>query len=523
MQVRIFDTTLRDGMQREGVSLSVSEKIRIAHLLDSLGVAYIEAGFPASNPKDVELFERLADEDLTAAVTAFTMTRRRGLAPEADPSLTVVAESWVPTACIVGKTWDLHLEKVVRVSRDENLELIGDSVAFLVAAGKEVVYDAEHFFDAYRSDRGYAIACVLAAAEAGAANVTLCDTNGATLPDEVAPAVAEVRRALDPGVELGIHTHDDAGCGVANAIAAVRAGARLVQGTLNGYGERCGNANLVSIIPSLQLKLGYEVVAEEALQRLTGIAHEAAEICNLQPDPHAPYVGRSAFAHKGGLHVAGVEKDPRTFEHIDPERVGNARGIVVSELSGRHTIIDKAAALGLELDAAATGRALDRLKELEHRGYAYEAADASFELLLRQEAGELEPLFVLESLRVIVEKRADGETATEAVLKLWIGTDRHVATGEGNGPVHALDAALRSALGEHYPEIRPLELSNYKVRILDSHAGTGAVTRVILDMQDGHEEWSTVGVSPNIIEASWEALVESLLYGLRVRSASLAT
>ena len=523
MQVRIFDTTLRDGMQREGVSLSVSEKIRIAHLLDGLGVSYLEAGFPASNPKDIELFERLAEEDLSTSVTAFTMTRRRGLAPEDDPSLTVVAESWVPTVSIVGKTWDLHLEKVVRVSRDENLELISDSVAYLRASGKEVIYDAEHFFDAYRTDSSYAIACVIAAAAAGATNVTLCDTNGATLPDAVGRAVAHVRRELDSAVELGIHTHDDAGCGVANSLAAVQAGVRLVQGTLNGYGERCGNANLVSIIPSLQLKLGYDVVSEASLRRLVSVAHETAEVCNLQPDPHAPYVGRSAFAHKGGLHVAGVEKDPLTFEHIDPTLVGNARVVVVSELSGRHTITDKAAELGLDLDAPAAARALTRLKDLEHRGYAYEAADASFELLLRHEAGEIEPLFTLESLRVIIEKRAEGQIETEAVLKLWIGSERFVSTGEGNGPVHALDAALRAALAEHYPAILPLELSNFKVRILDSNAGTAAVTRVILDMQDGHDEWSTVGVSPNIIEASWQALVESLLYGLRVRATALTT
>jgi 2-isopropylmalate synthase len=516
--VRIYDTTLRDGMQMEGISLSVPEKLQVALALDRLGVAYIEAGFPASNPKDSELFERLAAEILEhARVAAFGMTRRRGIAAAEDEALQILAACFAPVVTLVGKTWDLHLEKVVRVSRDENLEMIADSVAFLVGAGKEVIYDAEHFFDGFRSDAGYALACAEAAAGAGAANVTLCDTNGATLPSAVRVATEQISSRLDGRAEVGIHTHNDAECAVANSLAAVEAGAGLVQGTLNGYGERCGNANLIAIIPSLQLKLGYPCVPEDRLRLLTQISHEVAEICNLQPDPHAAYVGRSAFAHKGGMHVAGVQADARTFEHIEPGLVGNARNVLVSELSGKGTVREKAAEFGVDLDAAGTERALERLKSLEHRGYAFEAADASFELLLRDEAGQIEPLFALETLRVITEKRADGRVETEATIKLRVRGERVVSTAEGNGPVNALDAALRAALTRHYPELARLQLANYKVRILNPHTGTGAVTRVILDTTDGHDEWATVGVSANIIEASWEALVESLTYGLRLR------
>jgi 2-isopropylmalate synthase len=517
-RVLIYDTTLRDGMQREGISLSVGEKLQVAHLLDQLGCAYIEGGFPASNPKDWELFEQLERESFTSArVAAFGMTRRKDARAEDDEALRVLVECFAPVITLVGKTWDLHLDKVVRVTREENLAMIGDSVRFCVAQGKEVIYDAEHFFDGYRADRDYAVRCLETAAEAGASNVTMCDTNGATLPSQVAAAVADVAAALGDRVALGIHTHNDAECAVANSVAAVEAGARLVQGTLNGYGERCGNANLVAIIPSLELKLGYACIGADRLGRLSQVSHEAAEICNLQPDAHAAYVGRCAFAHKGGMHVAGMQADVRSFEHLDPALVGNSRTVLVSELSGRGTVREKAAEFGVDLDQPAVDRALERLKVLEHRGYAFEAADASFELLLRTEAGEIEPLFSLETLRVITEKRADGRVETEATIKLRVRGERVVQTAEGNGPVNALDAALRGALTRHYPELGRLELANYKVRILNPHSGTGAVTRVILDTTDGHSEWATVGVSANIIEASWEALVESLTYGVRLR------
>ena len=509
----VYDTTLRDGMQGEGMALSVEEKLRVAHLLDDLGVHMIEAGFPASNPKEAELFSLLEHEGLRGEVAAFGTTRRRGVAARDDPALRALADSFAPVCTLVGKTWSLHLEKVVRVDREENLRMIEDSVAFLAAAGKTVVYDAEHFFDGWADDPAYALRCLRAAAEAGAAYVTLCDTNGASLPHAVEAATAAVGAEL-PGVGIGIHCHDDAGVGVANSLAGVRAGATMVQGTMNGYGERCGNANLVSVIPNLQLKMGHDVVAPERLEKLTEVAHFVDELLNLVPDPNQPYVGKNAFAHKGGLHVAGVRADASTFEHVEPELVGNARELLISELSGRGTAAEKAAAAGLSVDDAAAARIVDRVKELEHAGYHFEAADGSFDLLMRRESGEYEPLFTLESWRVIVEKRADGKVETEATIKIWVDGERYVRTAEGNGPVNALDRALRAAIGETYPHLRDIELTNFKVRILDESKGTGAITRVLLDAGDGVESWGSIGVSENIIEASWEALVDSLEAGM---------
>ena len=506
--VVVYDTTLRDGMQGEGMSLSVEEKVRVARILDELGVAMIEAGFPTSNPKELELFERLEEAGLNADVCAFGMTRRRGVSAEEDAALRVLAESWTPVSTIVGKTWGLHLEKVVRVDRDENLKMIAESVAFLVASGKRVVYDAEHFFDGFRDDAGYAVECLRAASDAGAEWLTLCDTNGASLPHEVAAAVRAVRAAL-PAAALGIHTHNDAECAVANSLAAVAEGARMVQGTMNGYGERCGNANLVSIVPSLQLKLGFTCLP--SLEGLTEASHLVAEMLNLPPDPNQAYVGKNAFAHKGGMHVAGVNADPSTFEHIDPAVVGNSREVLVSELSGKGTVIAHA---GGALDDAVAARVVERVKELEHRGFQFEAADGSFELLIRRETGEYEPLFRLESWRVIAEKRADGRVETEATVKLWVGDKRYVRTAEGNGPVHALDRALRAAIGERLPHLRDIKLVNYKVRILDEWKATGATTRVLLDASDGTSTWGAIGVHENVIGASWDALVDSLEAGM---------
>ncbi len=509
--IQLYDTTLRDGMQGEGMSLSAEEKVRLAHKLDQLGIDMIEAGFPASNPKELELFERLAAETFEhAEVAAFGMTRRRDVSAGADPGLRILADGFTPVCTLVGKTWRLHLDKVVRVDPEENLAMIADSVAFLAATGKRVVYDAEHFFDGYADDSEYALRCLRAAAEAGAETVVCCDTNGGTLPGRVAAAMADVVAAVADGVRVGIHCHDDAGCAVANTLAAVEAGATHVQGTLNGYGERCGNANLVTVIPNLQLKLGYGCLDDERLSRLTEVAHFADELLNFPPDPDQPYVGRNAFAHKGGMHVAGVNVDPATFEHVEPERVGNSRQVLVSELSGKGTVRSAAAAAGLDLDEAAAQRVVDRVKDLEHRGYHYEAADGSFELLLRKETGEYEPLFRLESWRAIVEKRADGKVETEATVKIWVDGERYVRTAEGNGPVNALDRALRSAITEIYPQLEDIELVNFKVRILDEDKGTGAVTRVLLDASDGQEVWGSIGVSENVIEASWEALVDSL-------------
>ena len=521
-QVRLYDTTLRDGMGGRGMSLSVGEKLSVVRALDALGVQFIEAGFPSSNPKEAELFERLAELELAnATLAAFGMTRRRGVEAADDEALIALADSFAPVVCLVGKSSPLHVEKVIRVSREENLAMLADSIAFLRARGKRAVFDAEHFFDGYREDPSYALECVRAAAAAGAENVTLCDTNGGSLPGFVAEATAVVVEALDGAVEVGIHTHNDAECAVANSLAAVEAGARLVQGCVNGYGERCGNANLATILPALQLKMGFEVVGDEQLAALTRTAHYMDEICNLVPDGDRPYVGRNAFAHKAGMHAAGVAADASTFEHLDPELVGNDRDILPSELSGRATIRSQAEQAGLELDDATAARAVERLKEREHAGFHYEAAPASFELLLRQESGAYRPLFVLESYRVVTERRAGGEVETEATIKVEVDGKRYLRVAEGNGPVNALDRALRGAIVDRYPHLAEIELTNYKVRILDQDHGTGAVTRVILDSADGEREWGTTGVSENIIEASWQALVDSLEYAFQPRSAEL--
>jgi 2-isopropylmalate synthase len=519
--VHLYDTTLRDGMQGQGMSLSAAEKVRVVRALDRLGVGFIEAGFPSSNPKEQELFRLLGDVELeNAALCAFGMTRRRGIAASDDEGLRALGSCTAAVCTLVGKTWGLHLEKVTKVTREENLAMIVDSVAFCRAEGKRVVYDAEHFFDGWRDDSAYALECLRAAVTGGAENVTLCDTNGASLPGEVAAVTASVVAELGERVEVGIHAHNDAECGVANSLAAIEAGARMVQGTINGVGERCGNANLVSILPALQLKLGFDCVPEDRMRLLTETAHFLDEICNLSPDPDQPYVGRNAFAHKGGMHVAGVQADARTFEHLDPELVGNSRDVLISELSGKGSVLSRAERAGIELDADAAKRAVEHVKEREHRGYHYEAADASFELMLRRESGDYQPLFRLESFRVITEKRADGRVETEATIKVWVGGNRLVRTAEGNGPVNALDNALRLAITELHPHLADIELVNYKVRILDENLGTGAVTRVLLDSSDGQAEWGTIGVSENIIEASWEALVESLEYAFQPRNAA---
>jgi 2-isopropylmalate synthase len=506
-------------MQGEGMSLSVDEKIRVAHALDALGIHFIEAGFPASNPKEEALFDLLSRESFeTSTIVAFGMTRRRDRAAEQDEGLRILANSFAPVCTLVGKTWSLHLEKVTQVDPEENLRMIADSVAFLAGQGKRVVYDAEHFFDAFREDPDYALRCLRAAAEAGVENVTLCDTNGSSLPAEISAATLRVVAEFGGSVQVGIHTHDDAGCGVANSLVAVEAGARLVQGTMNGYGERCGNANLISILPALELKLGMESIGRERLERLTETAHLVDELCNVTPNPNQPYVGANAFAHKGGMHVAGVNRDARTFEHVAPTEVGADRRVLVSELSGKGTVQARA-----DVDDPTATRVIDRVKELESRGYQFEAADGSFDLLIRKETGEYGPLFRLESWRAIVEKREDGRVETEATIKIWVDGERYVRTAEGNGPVNALDKALRAAIGERYPHLRDMELVNFKVRILDERKGTGAVTRVLLDTTDGQDTWGSIGVSENIIEASWEALVDSLEAGMLPSRTQTAT
>jgi 2-isopropylmalate synthase len=511
-QIELYDATLRDGMGGGGLTLTADEKVRLVHRLDDLGVQLVEAGFPSSNPKEAELFSLLEREPLAnATIAAFGMTRRRGVKASEDAGLRILAECFAPVTTIVGKTWTLHVEKVVRVSREENLAMIAESVAFLVSRGKRVIFDAEHVFDGLRADRDYAIACLRAAAGAGAERLALCDTNGPSLPSEVFAAVTDVVREL-PGVALGIHCHDDGGCAVANSLMAVEAGATQIQGTINGIGERTGNANLITIIANLQLKLGRRVVSDEQLRRLTDTAHFADELLNRQPDASQPYVGKHAFAHKAGLHAAGIRADATTFEHIDPALVGNSRDLLVSELSGKGTVADKAERAGLELDDGAAARVLERMKAMEHDGYQFEAADGSFELLLRKEAGEYEPLFELEAWRVIVDQSADGHVETEATIRIRVDDERYVRTTRGNGPVHALDAALRAVLTEAHPHLADTWLSNFKVRILDETKGSDAKIRVLIDATDGTDTWGSIGVSTNLIAASWTALVDSLEY-----------
>jgi 2-isopropylmalate synthase len=527
--IQLYDATLRDGMGGGGMTLTAAEKVRVVHALDALGVHMIEAGFPASNPKELELFGLLEREPLQSAeIVAFGMTRRRGVDAAEDEGLRVLVESFVPVCTLVGKSSALQAETVLKVSREENLDMIGESIAHLVAHGKRVLFDAEHFFDGIEEDVGYTLACVRVAVDAGAERVVLCDTNGGSLPLDVREAVIAVREQV-PDVVLGIHTHDDTGCAVANTLVAVEAGATQAQGTINGIGERTGNANLVTIAADLQLTMGYEVLAPERLARLTETAHFVDELLNRTPNPAQPYVGKHAFAHKAGLHAAGVRESSVAFEHVNPALVGNRSDVLISELSGRATIAEKARAAGIAADEEFTRRVVERVKELEHKGFQFEAADGSFELLMRREAGGeegegYEPLFRLESWRVIVEKQADGRATTEATIKIWVGGERYVRTAEGNGPVHALDRALRDAIGEIHPHLKDIDLVNFKVRILDETKGTGAVTRVLIDASDGRDVWGSIGVSENLIAASWDALVDSLEFGMRGgKSSSVAT
>ncbi|MHB1390218.1 MAG: citramalate synthase [Thermoleophilia bacterium] len=522
-RIEIYDTTLRDGMQREGMSVSVDEKVQIALRLDRLGVHYIEGGFPGSNPKDVEFYQKMSHQKLRSAkLAAFGMTHKRGSRAHHDPLLKELLKVDTPVATIVGKSWKLHTQKVLRVGLEENLKMIGDTVRFLVRRGREVFYDAEHFFDGWRDDSEYAMATLKTALDAGATRLVLCDTNGATLPGEAAEVVRRVVEAFK--VPVGIHAHNDADCAVAVTLMAVQAGATQVQGTVNGYGERCGNANLISVIPALKLKMGRDCVSDRRLKELKETSNYVAEICNVSPETHQPYVGENAFAHKGGLHVSAALRDARTFEHVDPALVGNQQRILVSELAGRATLVKKAAEMGIDLDRDkdTLNRLLKRLKEKEHQGYHYEVADASLELFLKRELGLHKPIIELDNFRVIVQKRKRAVISeAKIVLKGKPGQELTIAFSEGNGPVNALDVALRQLLPERFPklaaELSRIHLVNYKVRILNENQGTGAVTRVLLDSSDGLDSWGTIGVSENIIEASWEALVDGIEYGLTKR------
>ena len=504
----LYDTTLRDGTQREGLSFSVDDKLKIARRLDELGIQYIEGGWPGSNPKDAEFFRRVRQEPLQRAkVAAFGMTRRAGARCDDDANLAALLQAETPVVTLVGKTSTLHVERVLETSRDENLCMIADSVAFFRARGKEVIYDAEHFFDGYRLDPSYAVATLSAAAEAGAHCIVLCDTNGGELPDVVGQRVRDVRAQLD--TPLGIHPHNDSALAVANALAAVRAGCVHVQGTINGYGERCGNLDLVALVATLQLKLGYEVLPPDQLRRLTDVAHFVAAVANLNPDAHAPYVGTSAFAHKGGIHVAAVAKLPESYQHIDPALVGNEMRVVVSELSGRQNVRLRAGDMGLgarDSDA----EILRRVKELEFQGHQFEAADGSFEMLVRRSAPDYQPPFELLGFTVIVEGRSEGPTTAQAMVQLRVDGEVIHTAAEGAGPVNALDCAVRKALLPRYPELADVHLVDYKVRIVDQHLGTAAKPRVLVESARGQERWSTMGCSENIIEASWQALRDGL-------------
>jgi 2-isopropylmalate synthase len=508
MQISLFDTTLRDGTQSEGLSFSVEDKIKIARLLDGFGVRYIEGGYPGANPKDEEFFRRASELKLKQArLTAFGSTRRTGSTAANDANLQALVRAGTPAVAIFGKTWLLHVTDVLKTTPEENLAIIADSVSFLKQHGHEVIFDAEHFFDGFRADRSYALAAVHAAAQAGADWIALCDTNGGNLPSTVAEIVREAKKVLT--VPLGIHAHNDSDLAVANSLAAVEAGCTMVQGTLNGWGERCGNANLMSVIPALQLKMGLRCIPEENMERLTEVSRTASEIANLRPRAHAPYVGSSAFAHKAGAHVAAVAKSPVTFEHIPPEKVGNDRRIVVSELSGRGNIRVRAAELGVEL----RGNEADlvaRIKELENQGYQFEAADGSLELMLRRtQPGYSEPFEVLDVV-VISQRRSGSDMFIEATVKIKVGDEVSHVVAEGSGPVDAMDRAFHKALDHHFPILRQIHLCDFKVRILDPESATAAVTRVLVESSLGSDRWSTIGVSQNIIEASCEALKDAL-------------
>jgi 2-isopropylmalate synthase len=508
MQIALFDTTLRDGTQSEGLSLSVEDKIKIARLLDGFGVRYIEGGYPGANPKDEEFFRRASELKLKQArLTAFGSTRRTGSTAATDSNLQALVKAGTPAVAIFGKTWLLHVTDVLKTTPEDNLAMIADSVSFLKQNGREVIFDAEHFFDGFRADRDYALAAVQAAARAGADWIVFCDTNGGNLPSTVAGIVREANKALS--APLGIHAHNDSDLAVANSLAAVEAGCTMVHGTINGWGERCGNANLMSVIPALQLKMGLSCIPEENMERLTEVSRTASEIANLRPRAHAPYVGASAFAHKAGAHVAAVAKSPVTFEHIPPEMVGNDRRIVVSELSGRGNIRVRAAELGVEL----RGNEADlvaRIKELENQGYQFEAADGSLELMLRRtQPGYSEPFEVLDVV-VISQRRSSSDMFVEATVKLKVGDEISHVVAEGSGPVDAMDHAFHKALDQHFPILRQIHLCDFKVRILDPESATAAITRVLVESSLGSDRWSTIGVSQNIIEASCEALKDAL-------------
>jgi 2-isopropylmalate synthase len=510
--VDVFDTTLRDGSQQEGLSLTVDDKLKVAEQLDHLGVTFIEGGWPGANPKDEEFFARApAELSLSrATLVAFGSTRRAGVRAEDDDTLRHLVDAQTEAVCIVAKASEVHVVDALRTTLDEAVAMVSDSVEFLRANDLRVFLDAEHFFDGYRVNPEFSLRILQAAEEAGAETLVLCDTNGGSLPYEVERVVAGVRARYE--TQVGVHFHNDSGCAVANSLAAVASGATHVQGCVNGYGERAGNTDLSAAIPDLSLKLRVATIPRERLELLTPVSHHIAELVNIAPDPQQPFVGASVFAHKAGLHTSAIARRSDAYEHISPESVGNGSRFVVSEMAGRSTLSMKAAELGLELDSQAMTSVLDSLKRLEYEGYHFEVADGSLELLLRNATGWEQEFFELESYRVIAD-HTQGRS-TEATVKVLVGSERIVATAEGNGPVNALDGAVRSAIGSHYPALSGVHLVDYRVRVLDSAKGTGSVTRVLIDSTDGNRTWTTIGVSENIIAASWQALSDSIVYGL---------
>jgi len=520
----IYDTTLRDGTQREGLSLSIEDKVRIARKLDALGVAFIEGGWPGANPKDGEFFRQIQEQPLAhAKLVAFCSTRRPGIKANEDPMLVPIVAAETRWITIVGKSWDLSITEGLRTTLAQNLEMISDTIAYLHSRDRQIIYDAEHWFDGYKDNPEYAIETLKTAIDAGAEWLVLCDTNGGTLPDRIGQIVREVRERLSDrlsnhggAIQIGIHTHNDSGLAVANSIAAVQHGATMVQGTINGYGERCGNANLCTLMPNFQLKMGRQCVTAEQLSQLTETSRQISEIVNLAPDDHAPFVGLSAFAHKGGLHVSAVQRNPKIYEHIPPDSVGNLRRIVISEQAGLSNVLSKAESFGINLqkDDVACRQILQKMKDLEQVGFQFEAAEASFELLMRDALGHRPNVFKLSGFRVDCDANPQGEVYAQATVKLSVNGAEQLTAAEGNGPVSALDKALRKALVEFYPAIARFYLTDYKVRILNSDSGTAAKTRVLIESSNGTQRWTTVGVSENIIAASYQALIEGLEYGL---------
>lgn len=516
MRIDVYDTTLRDGTQREGISLSVADKVKIAQILDDLGVAYIEGGWPGSNPKDATFFEMMEDVTLEhATLTSFGATCRKGNQPEDDPNIQALVAANTDAVTVVGKTSLLHVYDVLQTTPEENLRIIRDSLAYLKSLGKEVIYDAEHFFDGMKLDESYSMSTLQAAVDGGAECLVLCDTNGGSMPWEVSDFVDRVQQAF-PDVGLGIHAHNDSELATANSLAAVQAGVTHVQGTINGYGERCGNANLCSIVPDLELKMGHTCLPEDHLSKFTHVSRSVAETANLAPDDHMAFVGKSAFAHKGGIHVAAMRRNVDSYQHIDPEVVGNETRVLVSDLSGKGNIQSKAEEFGMDMSSQLTRQVLEEIKQLENEGFVFEGADASIAIRMHRATPDYNPIFNLIDFTVLVEDRQDRGALSEAMVKLDIGGDIVHTAAEGNGPVNALDLALRKALLPHYPQIADFQLADYKVRILDGSSATAAKTRVLIDTQSGQMRWSTVGAGTNIIHASWLALVDSMEYGIRI-------